>query len=54
MLIAKEIGFQLVCGRISTSNTAIMNLYVQLGGVFMKPVDVFVRNEVRIWKNYTQ
>lgn len=43
---AKERGFQRVCGRVSTSNTAVMNLYSRLGGVFMNPVDVFVRSEV--------
>ena len=46
MLAAKEKGRQKVCGRVSTSNTAVMNLYAQLGGVFMNPVDIFVRNQV--------
>lgn len=30
-------------GRISSRNTAVMNLYVSLGGQFMNPWDVYVR-----------
>ena len=44
-LAAQEKGYQRVCGRISTLNTAVMNLYARLGGIFVNPIDVFVRDE---------
>ena len=43
---AKEKGCEKIHGRISSGNTAVMNLYAKLGGVFSDPVDVFVRNEI--------
>jgi GNAT superfamily N-acetyltransferase len=43
---AKEKGCDKLLGRISAGNTAVMNLYTYLGGVFSEPVDVFVRNEI--------
>ncbi len=43
---AKEKGCEKLCGRISSGNTAVMNLYARLGGVFSDPVDIFVRNEI--------
>ena len=42
---AKEMGCEKVYGRVSSSNTAVMNLYSFLGGIFNNPIDVFVRNE---------
>ena len=43
---AKERCADRLCGRISSMNTAVMNLYARLGGTFAEPRDVFVRNEV--------
>ncbi len=40
---AKEHGYQKISGRISSSNTAVMNLYSYLGGAFCEPLDVFVK-----------
>ncbi len=40
-----EDGYEKVYGRISSANTAVMNLYTRLGGTFADPIDVFVRNE---------
>lgn len=42
---AKEKGCEKIHGRISSGNTAVMNLYARLGGVFSDPIDVFVRKE---------
>lgn len=44
-LVAKEKSCEKVCGRISSSNTAVMNLYALLGGIFGSPMDIFVRSE---------
>ena len=41
---AMEAGKSRVLGRISSTNTAVMNLYARLGGVFSDPVDVFLRD----------
>ncbi len=40
---AKENGFQKVLGRISSANTAVMNLYAYLGATFAQPLDVFLK-----------
>ncbi len=45
LMKAKEKGCDRLCGRISTSNTAVMNLYARLGGAFSEPTDIFVRDE---------
>lgn len=45
VLVAKEKGYEKLHGRISSGNTAVMNLYASLGGTFSEPWDVFVRNE---------
>ena len=41
---AQEAGKARVLGRISSSNTAVMNLYARLGGVFSDPIDVFLKD----------
>lgn len=46
ILKAKEKECDKICGRISSGNIAVMNLYARLGGVFSDPLDVFVRNEI--------
>ncbi len=43
---AKEKGCDKIYGRISSGNTAVMNLYARLGGIFADPTDVFVRKEI--------
>ena len=45
ILAAKEKGFEKIHGRISSSNTAVMNLYARLGGAFASPIEVFVRTD---------
>lgn len=42
---AKEKGCNKICGRISSANVAVMNLYTRLGGTFSEPIDVYLRNE---------
>ena len=42
---AREEGKARVLGRISSTNTAVMNLYARLGGAFSDPVDVFLKDE---------
>lgn len=37
-------GKQYLYGRISSKNTAVMNLYASLGGQFRNPWDIFVKN----------
>lgn len=39
----KRDGVQLLQGRISSANTAVMNLYARLGAVFSDPLDVYLR-----------
>lgn len=39
----KERGKQYLYGRISSRNTAVMNLYASLGGQFLNPWDIFVK-----------
>ncbi len=40
--ISKEKGFSLLKGRISSKNTAVMNLYSYLGATFSTPLDIFL------------
>lgn len=40
---ARNEGKARVLGRISSANTAVMNLYARLGAVFSDPIDVFLR-----------
>lgn len=42
---ARDAGKAKVLGRISSANTAIMNLYSRLGGSFSDPIDVFLKDE---------
>lgn len=39
----KSAGVQFMNGRISTENTAVMNLYAFLGGSFSKPMNVYLK-----------
>ncbi len=41
---ARKSGKARVLGRISSTNTAVMNLYARLGAVFSDPIDVFLRD----------
>ncbi len=41
--IYAEQGYASIEGRISTKNTAVMNLYGSLGGVFKNPQDIYVK-----------
>ena len=40
---AKDEGCTKIAGRISSTNTAVMNLYAYLGGSFQEPVDVYLK-----------
>ena len=40
---AREDGYQKVTGRISSTNTAVMNLYAYLGATFSEPLDVYLK-----------
>ena len=40
---AKDEGCTKISGRISSINTAVMNLYAYLGGSFQEPVDVYLK-----------
>ena len=42
---ARENGKARLLGRISSTNTAVMNLYARLGGAFSDPIDVFLKDE---------
>ncbi len=46
MKYAKENGYKKLEGRISTQNTAIMNLYAYLGAVFIEPEDIFLKRGI--------
>lgn len=39
----KACGKQYLYGRISSKNTAVMNLYASLGGQFLNPWDIFIK-----------
>lgn len=41
--IAKEKGYKKLDGRISSQNTAVMNLYAYLGASFSDPEDIFIK-----------
>lgn len=45
---AVKLGFEVVEGRISTSNMPVMNLYAYLGGVFSDPLDIYLK-EIEPW-----
>lgn len=40
-----EQGYTSIEGKISTKNTAVMNLYGSLGGIFKNPQDIYVKME---------
>ena len=44
-VIAKEKGCRKLCGRISTMNTAVGNLYAFLGAAFEEPLDIFLKEK---------
>lgn len=44
ILVGLEKGYQSITGYISSSNTAVMNLYAHLGGTFSNPQDIYVKN----------
>lgn len=39
----RQAGVQWLQGRVSSANTAVMNLYARLGAVFSEPLDVYLR-----------
>lgn len=41
--VAREKGYKILEGRISTRNSAVMNLYAYLGAHFENPIDIFLR-----------
>ena len=41
--IAREKGYKTLAGRISTRNTAVMNLYSFFGAHFENPIDIYLR-----------
>ena len=41
--VAKQRGYKKLEGRISTQNTAVMNVYAAFGAVFSKPQDIFIK-----------
>ena len=40
---AGERGFRRLEGRISSRNTAVMNIYAAFGAVFTEPQDIFLK-----------
>ena len=44
--IAKEKGYKKLDGRISSQNTAVMNLYAYLGASFSDPEDIFIKGKI--------
>lgn len=44
--IAKENGYKKLDGRISSQNTAVMNLYAYLGASFSDPEDIFIKGKI--------
>lgn len=44
--IAKEKGYKKLEGRISSQNTAVMNLYAYLGASFSDPEDIFIKGKI--------
>lgn len=43
--IAKERGYKKLEGRVSTQNTAVMNVYTAFGATFSDPRDIFIKKE---------
>lgn len=43
--IAKERGYKKLEGRVSTQNTAVMNIYTAFGATFSDPRDIFIKKE---------
>lgn len=43
--IAKERGYKKLEGRVSTQNTAVMNVYTAFGATFSDPRDIFIKEE---------
>lgn len=41
--IAKERGYKKLEGRVSTQNTAVMNVYTFFGATFSEPQDIFIK-----------
>lgn len=41
--IAKERGYKKLEGRVSTQNTAVMNVYTAFGATFSDPRDIFIK-----------
>lgn len=41
--IAKESGYKKLEGRVSTQNTAVMNVYTAFGATFSEPQDIFIK-----------
>ena len=41
--VAKQRGYKKLEGRISTQNTAVMNVYAAFGAVFSEPQDIFIK-----------
>ena len=41
--VARERGYRSLEGRISSLNTAVMNVYASFGAVFSDPEDVFLK-----------
>ncbi len=42
---AKERGYKKLEGRVSTQNTAVMNVYTAFGATFSEPQDIFIKKE---------
>ena len=42
---AKERGYKKLEGRVSTQNTAVMNVYTAFGATFSDPRDIFIKKE---------
>lgn len=42
---AKERGYKKLEGRVSTQNTAVMNVYTAFGATFSEPQDIFIKEE---------
>ena len=41
--IAKDRGYKKLAGRISSKNTAVMNLYSYFGAHFENPLDIYIK-----------
>ena len=45
--LAAKRGYKRLCGRISTANTPVANLYAFLGASFEKPCDIFLKEAAK-------